>query len=98
MAEQRSGCVSTIYCSTVEAYPKVTVEPALPPAVNKPMYFIIINKNNYSLMLDSAISLADHSESQKELCILEWKQISLLGLAYHLIIQLPIGPVSYNTA
>lgn len=49
-------------------------------------------------MLDSAISLADHSESQKELCILEWKQISLLGLAYHLIIQLPIGPVSYNTS
>lgn len=49
-------------------------------------------------MLDSAINLADHSESQKGLCILEWKQISLLGLAYHLIIQLPISPVSYNTA
>lgn len=30
-------------CSTVEAYAKVTVEPALPPAGNEPMYFIVIN-------------------------------------------------------
>ena len=82
----------------MEAYPKVTVEPALPPAVNKPMYFVIINKNCYSLMLDCAIGLADHSESQKESCIQKWKQIPLLGLAYNLIIQLPIGPVNYNTA
>lgn len=30
-------------------------------------------------MLACAISWVEHSESQKELCIPEWKQIALLG-------------------
>lgn len=49
-------------------------------------------------MLDCVISLADHSESRKEFCTLEWKQIPLLGVVYNFIIQLPISPLSYNIA
>lgn len=51
-------------------------------------------------MLDCTTSLEDHSESQKctELSILEWKQIPSLGLAFNLIIHLPISPGSCKSS